>query len=187
MRSGPFLLAFVVLQFISACSSSTPTNRIFVIQPFSGFPPSQIKAVYEVLKKINPKTIIRKAIPLPASTFYAPRNRYRADSVINYLNHFAGTDTVIVGLTSKDISTRKENIADWGVMGLGFEPGNACVVSTFRLPKTELPIQLSKLVLHELGHTQGLPHCKNKTCFMRDAEGSNHLGKETGFCQSCKS
>jgi archaemetzincin len=41
------------------------------------------------------------------------------------------------------------------------------------------------LAFHELGHTQGLPHCKNKTCFMRDAEGGNHLGEETGFCQFC--
>jgi len=70
---------------------------------------------------------------------------------------------------------------------LGFEPGNACVVSTFRLPKMKLSRQLSKLCLHELGHTQGLPHCKNKTCFMRDAEGGNHLEEEIDFCESCKS
>jgi archaemetzincin len=72
-------------------------------------------------------------------------------------------------------------------MGLGFQPGNACVVSTFRLQKGELSDQLFKLSLHELAHTQGLPHCKNKTCFMRDAKGENHLDEEIGFCQSCKS
>jgi archaemetzincin len=71
-------------------------------------------------------------------------------------------------------------------MGLGFEPGNACVISTFRLSKTNFAAQFYKVALHELGHTQGLPHCPNKTCLMRDAEGSNHLDEETGFCPSCK-
>jgi len=140
-----------------------------------------------MLKKVNPKTFIRKTVPLPESSFYFPRNRNRADSIIKYLDHFAGTDTVIIGLTSKDVSITKGNINDWGVMGLGNEPGNACVVSTYRLSKTNLSSQLNKLALHELGHTQGLPHCNNKKCFMRDAEGSNHFDEETGFCQSCKS
>ncbi|HTE00041.1 MAG TPA: hypothetical protein VK668_12185 [Mucilaginibacter sp.] len=139
------------------------------------------------MKQINSKTILRKSIPLPLTSFSPPKNRYRADSIINYLNHFGSADTVIIGLTNKDISTSKEKILDWGVMGLGFQPGNACVVSTFRLSKTELSGQLYKLALHELGHTQGLPHCKNPACYMRDAEGGNHLDEETGFCQSCKS
>jgi archaemetzincin len=130
---------------------------------------------------------LRAAIPLPTAAFYSPRNRYRADSIINYLNGFGSADTVIIGLTGKDISITKGTTPDWGVMGLGFQPGNACVVSTFRLSKAQLSDQLYKLSLHELGHTQGLPHCKNKTCLMRDAEGGNHLGEETGFCQSCRS
>ena len=72
-------------------------------------------------------------------------------------------------------------------MGLGFEPGNACVVSTYRLSRNNLLNQLDKLTLHELGHTQGLPHCNKKECFMRDAEGGNYFDEETSFCQSCKS
>jgi archaemetzincin len=189
MKPGPFLFFLIALAIsIAACNSSLPpANRVFVVQPFADLPASQAKAVYDMLKKINPKTILRTAIPLPANAFYPQRKRYRADSIINYLNRSGGADTVIIGLTSKDISITKSDIADWGVMGLGFEPGNACVVSTFRLSKTELSGQLYKLSLHELGHTPGLHHCKNKTCFMRDAEGGNHLDEETGFCQSCKS
>jgi len=183
-----FLILFVVflLSAYSCHAPLPPANRVFIVQSFSGFPSSKAEAVYEMLKKINPKTIIRKDIPLPAVAFYPQRNRYRADSLINYLDHFASTDTVIIGLTNMDISTTKGNINDWGVMGLGFQPGNACVVSTYRLSKVELPAQLYKLTLHELGHTQGLPHCKNPNCYMRDAEGGNHLNEETDFCQSCK-
>jgi len=72
------------------------------------------------------------------------------------------------------------------VMGLGFMPGNACVVSSFRLSKKKRAEQFYKVVLHELGHTQGLPHCAVKTCFMRDAEGKNPTDEETGFCNSCR-
>jgi archaemetzincin len=150
-------------------------------------PSNEVNLVYKKLKEINSKTILRKSISLPPSAWYSPRNRYRADSIINYLYSFGDADTVIIGLTSKDISTTKAGAEDWGIMGLGFQPGNACVVSTFRLTKANLSKQLIKISLHELGHTQGLPHCKNKTCYMRDAEGGNHLDEETGFCTSCRS
>ncbi|MFI5161579.1 MAG: hypothetical protein ACHQHN_09895 [Sphingobacteriales bacterium] len=189
MKPGSFLLIFVTLLVsVSSCDPSLPpANRVFIVQPFTDIPSSQAKEIYEKLKEFNPNTILRKAISLPANAFYPQRNRYRADSIINYLNRFGSADTVIIGLTSNDISTTKGNIADWGVMGLGFQPGNACVISTFRLSKAKISNQFYKIALHELGHTQGLPHCKNKTCYMRDAEGGNHLDEETGFCKSCKS
>ncbi|MFB9845298.1 hypothetical protein [Mucilaginibacter ginsenosidivorans] len=106
---------------------------------------------------------------------------------MNYLSRPGVADTVVIGLTDKDISTRKGSINDWGIMGLGFQPGNACVISTFRLSKERRMDQFYKLALHELGHTQGLPHCNKRTCLMRDAEGGNHLDEETGFCESCRS
>ena len=143
--------------------------------------------IYDSLKKINPNTTLVKTMPLPSSAFYAPRNRYRADSLINYLSRLGNAGTVIIGLTDKDISTTKDNLRDWGIMGLGFQPGDACVISTFRLSKARSTGQFYKLALHELGHTEGLPHCSNKTCLMRDAEGSNHLDEERGFCEPCKS
>jgi archaemetzincin len=93
---------------------------------------------------------------------------------------------VTVGLTNKDISTDNGNIPDWGVMGLGYQPGKSCVVSTFRLSKRNLKEQYFKVAIHELGHTQGLPHCPNKTCLMTDAEGKNNTDKENGFCEKCK-
>ena len=71
-------------------------------------------------------------------------------------------------------------------MGLGYTPGQACVVSTYRLAASGRDSQLYKVAVHELGHTQGLQHCKDTTCFMRDAEGGNHLDAEKGFCPDCK-
>lgn len=71
-------------------------------------------------------------------------------------------------------------------MGLGYRPGNACVASSFRLTKKNKTQQFHKVALHELGHTQGLPHCPDKSCLMRDAEGGNPLDEEKAFCASCR-
>jgi archaemetzincin len=72
-------------------------------------------------------------------------------------------------------------------MGLGYRPGKSCVVSDFRLSCKNKNEQCYKLVLHELGHTAGLPHCKVKTCLMRDAKGGNPFDQEKSFCGECKS
>jgi archaemetzincin len=178
----------IVLSTSFSCQQITQANNsVIVIQPFNDFTPELTNSVFAKLKEINPNTILRTPIQLPKKAYYPPRNRYRADSLIKYLGNFGSADTVIIGLTNKDISTTKGDISDFGVMGLGYCPGNSCVVSTFRLAKTNISEQFFKLAIHELGHTQGLPHCSNKICFMRDANGKNVFNEEKDFCPSCKS
>jgi len=130
---------------------------------------------------------------LPNSAFYEPRQRYRADKLIQYLkeNHDAEK---IIGLTNKDISTTSGKYEDWGIMGLAYRPGKSCIVSTFRTfsnAKSEehKKQRIKKVVFHEFGHTLGLPHCENsKNCLMRDAEGKvSTVDEATGFCSKCKS
>ena len=156
------------------------------IQPFDNISESQISYVFKHLCKIHPHVNLLKAIPLPKRAYYAPRHRYRADTLIAYLRDRTKTGHVTVGLTNKDISTENGIYKDWGVMGLGFQPGKSCVVSTFRLSKNNLNDQYFKVVIHELGHTQGLPHCPDLKCYMRDAKGKNNTESETGFCEKCK-
>ena len=191
----PFALLLNLLMLVlNGSSSQTPGHKktgadkfITVnIQPLGNISEEQVKYVHGELIRIFPSVWINQAIPLPLSAFYAPRNRYRADSLIAFLNRVTEDGQVTIGITTKDISTTKGKIQDWGVMGLGFCPGKACVVSTFRLSKNELLDQLFKTCIHELGHTQGLDHCPVKTCFMRDAEGGNPTNEETGFCSNCK-
>ena len=151
-----------------------------------GFSPRQTLELYRKLQVMQTRIVLKKVLPLPETSYYAPRNRYRADSLIAYLKGLAGSDTVVVGLTNVDISTTKGTYRDWGIMGLGYTPGSSCIVSTFRVQKDNASAQLYKLVLHELAHTQGLPHCPVKTCYMRDAEGGNPLNEEKAFCEKCK-
>lgn len=132
---------------------------------------------------------------IPDFAYYKPRNRYKADSLLKYLKQNLPKDhELTIGITNKDISTKDEIHDDWGVFGLGFLGGPSCVVSDFRLKKSakdkkHLQERLVKVVLHELGHTLGLPHCTaDKKCLMRDAEGTiKSVDEEERYlCEGCK-
>ena len=156
------------------------------IIPFEGISNGIVNNIYGGLKLICPNVILLNPIEYPNNAYFKPRNRYKADSLIDFLSSITPKQHIAIGLTNKDISTTKGGISDWGVMGLGFMPGNACVASTFRLDNNNIMDQFFKIVIHELGHTQGLDHCENIHCYMRDAEGKNHTNQETEFCLKCK-
>ncbi len=186
---------FLILILFVCCknkkSKSFLQNKIntnqqtIYIQPLGNIEFSNVNFVVNTLKKYYPFIILNKTIPLPIIAYYPLRNRFRADSLIKFLASKTSNGNVTIGITNKDISTTNDGIKDWGVMGLGYQPGLSCVISTFRLSKNNLQQQLFKIAIHELGHTQGLPHCAVKTCYMRDAEGKNPLDEETGFCNNC--
>ncbi|MEI7500165.1 MAG: Zn-dependent protease, partial [Bacteroidota bacterium] len=164
----------------------SPDKVTIVIQPFEDIPPSYVSYVYKHLSMIIPGIIIKAPIPLPKSAFYAPRNRYRADSLIEFLDRNTPAGQATIGLTILDISCTDARSPDWGVFGYSYCPGKACIASSYRLRGTDKIDQLFKVAIHELGHTQGILHCPDKHCFMQDAEGRNTTINETGFCKECK-
>ncbi|MDP2384995.1 MAG: matrixin family metalloprotease [Bacteroidota bacterium] len=168
-------------------ASEIKKNSVIIdIQPYEGLPKEITEHIFSELKKIHPNVSLLSTIALPQRAFYKPRGRYRADTLIDMLRNKTPNGHVTIGLTNKDISTSSGKHFDWGVMGLGFQPGKACVASTFRLSKTNTKEQFFKVAIHELGHTQGLPHCPNTQCIMTDAEGKNKTDNEKGFCSKCK-
>jgi len=182
-----YLLSFLLLFFV-ACNHSGKKQhaRIFVLQPLGHISPDLVTAMFNNLRKINSNVVLKETLPLPISAYYAPRKRYRADSIIRHFNRYRNNDTVVACLTDCDISTSKGIYNDWGVMGLGFRPGNVCVISTWRLDTNKVEEQYFKVMIHELGHTEGLPHCPVKSCFMRNANGGRPLDEEKNFCKDCK-
>jgi archaemetzincin len=177
-----FIICFLIFM---SCTQEKKHSKVIILQPLGSFESKSTNEVLEKIKKINPNVVVRKALDFPLKSYYKPTNRFRADSIIKILKAQVGEDSVIVALSNKDISTTKGKIKDWGIMGLGYHPGRACIVSDFRLSKKNKKEQFYKVVLHELGHTEGLPHCKIKTCLMRDAEGGNPIDDETDFCKNC--
>ncbi|MGH1348373.1 MAG: hypothetical protein ACRBN8_42870 [Nannocystales bacterium] len=130
--------------------------------------------------QVEVKRLGRK--PLPKSAWYAPRKRFRADIILDHLPTLIPGEpesTRILALTQKDISTTKGKFKDWGVFGLGNMPGQAAVVSNYRLKRKakgsrHLRRRIVNTAIHEVGHMLGLPHCTEHEarCPMQDAEGS---------------
>jgi archaemetzincin len=133
-------------------------------------------------------------IALPDSAYYAPKKRYKAIRLLHFLREIkpANCDKII-GLTTKDISASKGQIEDAGILGYGFLGGESCVVSTYRMGRkknseAKFRERLSKVALHEIGHTLGLPHCEHSPlCVMNDAKGTlRQIDKEKlALCPAC--
>jgi archaemetzincin len=215
----PFLLLCIALTVFITYSCSPSASREVIIPPAKkdtlkvtrllllplGKVPQEyldtVKAGIEMFYHFKVYQI--KAVEIPKAFFVNIKSpRFRADSIIDYLWDIKPDSAkYIMGLTTSDISTTTyENgkikqpeykYRDWGIMGLGFCPGPACVISTFRLKgKTEsITIdRLIKVILHELGHNIGLPHCPTKGCFMEDANEkvSTVDGETLELCPKCK-
>lgn len=198
-------MLFYICVLLLLFSCNTPESRIqhvtvaeakpiVLFQPLEFIDTSTLQLIKDSVEKFYNVTVyIQPSTSFPDHIFYKPRQRYRADRIIHWLRmNMPDSVRTIVGITGKDVSTTKGEAYDYGVMGLGYRPGHACVVSTFRPAKTvknkqHLQQRLFKLVLHEMGHNFNLPHCPDEACFMVDADGQMKLDKERYLCVKCKS
>lgn len=169
---------------------SAPKTILHIhLQPMGDFSHQQAIQLQKEMEKhlclgIGTDIMVRPNIAMPTSCLYKPRNRYWAGKLLDYLKSEA-KDVVTIGLTNKDISTSIHGQYNYGIMGLSFRPGNACIVSTFRMKRKD---DLWKVTIHELLHSRGLPHCKqdNPRCIMQDAHGKNTFYMKQDICEDCK-
>ncbi len=190
-----FLPSLLTLAVLAAPSAEAPPQTLYV-QPLGDCASKAVGAdeVVAALRAFYPMDVRMLACQeLPKAAYYAPRRRYRAERLLAYLNQRMPKDGWrILGLTAVDISTTKDDVKDWGILGLGELPGTATVISAFRCRKkarnpAHARERLAKVAVHEIGHTLGLPHCPTRSCLMEDAMGKVvTTDRERDFCARCR-
>jgi archaemetzincin len=177
-----------------ALEASIPVKSL-VLQPLGhGLADEAVTTVRKALLAFYRLEV--KSLPpvgLPRSAFYPPRQRYRAERLLRFLERRAAADAYrIVGVTAVDISTTKGKYHDWGILGLATIDGRTCVLSAFRCKRgtsreAQVQDRLGKVAVHEVGHTLGLNHCPTYGCLMEDARGTvMTTDREYDLCQRCR-
>lgn len=187
-KSILFVLLVIVTNSFGQITNAK--KRIVYVQPLGDvnkeyieFAKKSIESYYGFTCVIRPKAELTNDILAKSKT------RYEA---LKILKKFNSKDHVVL-ITEKDIAMAKGKVPEWGIMGLGFQPGNVCVISTFRIKRgvsdKTFYTRFEKVVLHEVGHNLGLEHCDNHPqCMMNDKKGSvKQVDKEKlWLCDKCK-
>jgi archaemetzincin len=205
----PLIRQLIVLlfcaTFLSYCTSPVKPGKKHRIglQPLGKYDTAQLRFIQQELQQFfKVPVVILKEISIPQSFLNTTKGeRYSADSIIKWMAHAAPDSiTKVVAITHKDIFTSKwdngqikkpeSTYAVWGIFGLGYKPGRSCVVSDHRLRTNNSALfhhRLRTVVIHELGHNQGLPHCSTKNCIMSDANERIQTvdNSSNEYCKKC--
>lgn len=140
-----------------------------------------LKAHYPKCKYVGNIALDKKAL----TTKRKDHVRYRADLLNEQLKAFKSESTIVIGLTQADIGLDNfRNRPHSGIMGLASGIGTG--VAVFSSYRPHGYGQLFCVMLHEIGHTQGLRHCPDTNCMMQNAKGGNPFAKTKSFCAKCK-
>ena len=145
-------------------------------------------AMLDSLKAHYPKCRYAGNIALDSKALTTKRKdhlRYRANLLNEQLKAFKSDSTIVIGLTQADIGLDNfRNRPHSGIMGLASGIGTG--VAVFSLYRPHGYGQLFCVMLHEIGHAQGLRHCPDANCMMQNAKGGNPFAKTNSFCAKCK-
>jgi len=192
-RWAAFVL--VTLLLVVAATSEPPEPYRLALQPLGSPSRDEIAVVKSDLERTFSVVVtLLPGQPLPKSAWYEPRQRWRADRLLDYLETTTPpTFDKVLALTGGDISCTKGSHEDWGIFGYGAITGRPAVVSTYRLRRGKpsealFKDRLTKVALHEVGHLFGLGHCPTPGCLMEDAGGTIATVDRGGktFCATCQ-
>lgn len=128
----------------------------------------------------------------PSFAYIESRKQYLASRLLLALRQDCDADSVVAGVAAVDLC----NPVLTFVFGEAEMPGQAAVFSIYRLreefyglppdPKL-LAERAAKEMLHEIGHTFGMPHCLNPSCVMSSSHSVERVDlKRDVFCGLCR-
>ena len=202
------LYLFISCHTVSRISTTKNNhNKIILLQPIDYDSGQNLLPLSKELKDFfHANVSIAKPITIPNNYRYQIDlydETYSADSLIQLLSKLINGSVVeVIGITQKNIyvpkdyefhnnnKERKFSYAN-NIFGLGFISGNACIISDARLVSSDTALYLNrmrKVILHEVGHNLGLPHCSNDSCIMSESNGNIVSLNQTGgdYCENCK-
>ncbi|MDP1676009.1 MAG: archaemetzincin family Zn-dependent metalloprotease [Bacteroidota bacterium] len=120
------------------------------------------------------------------------RLQYNSTQLIReLLKEFPSSSSKIIGITSVDLFVPVLTY----VFGEAQLDGTAAVVSTYRLDNAVYGLEPDPIlffqrslteIVHELGHTYGLYHCKNQECAMHSSTAVEDIDlKSAMLCNDC--
>jgi len=127
--------------------------------------------------------------------FYDPvRRQYDGNMILKKIDAYTTQpDTKKVGLFRIDLCIPVLTY----IFGQAILNGSSGIASLYRLRNEQYGMKkddallcerLSKVILHEIGHTFGLIHCHNPVCVMRSSTYVEDIDqKGRGYCHSCLS
>ena len=196
-----FFLTAVLALLLIACHSDKANNVVeakdsssTALLPLADVSNNQIQLLARELQLfygMKVGVLPRKA--MPENSRLKNTRRYSAPVMLQLLKKQkpANYDRIL-GVTTCDIYTRKGPYPHWGIFGLGYKPGEACIVSEYRLKQfgAKTDTFLTLVTLHEIGHNLGLPHCaRHPSCLMNDAKGTARtlFAEKKWLCSNCRS
>lgn len=154
---------------------------------YDDFPVQKAQMLADALKEAYPSVSIQQeSLVLPKEHYNRERKRYSGTGLLKDLSKLR-KGNVVLGLTDEVIYKANELSPTYGIFGVSPVGAYVAVISSTRPSgKQHTKDHLVKLMMHELGHSFGLNHCRNQHCFMVDAEHGNKFSQTPSFCNECK-
>jgi archaemetzincin len=142
--------------------------------------------------KFGFKIEIRNRVEMPDYVYNKEKDQYNSRIILNELTKLSFKNTEkILAITDLDLFTEDLSY----IFGQAETSGKICLISSKRLnpkfynknfDKDLFYSRILKEAIHELGHTFGLKHCKNKKCVMHFSNNIEETDfKKSEFCEEC--